>query len=361
MKNRNWKAWLQRFAAMSCIVSMLSVNLLSVCATDDVDKLEEETSSLKSELSSLQEDLNSLTDEITTLTRQIEDTNDSIEKAELDLVAAKLNEEMQYDAMKKRIKYMYETGNPSFIEMVCDSESMSEFLNKSEFVQTITEYDKNLLQELKIIRVDITAKEEKLEEQQEELEEMQNELDEQQEELTAAISSTKGKLKSSSEALTKAKAAQKAAKEAMKNSSSSSSNKTTTSKSDSNKNSSSNSSTTQDTSSDLVLFAALLQCEAGTSNYDSLLAVATVVMNRVESSRFPNTIRGVIYQSGQFSPTWNGSLKRVLSKGPCSLAYQVAQDAMNGKRLGKVADCHYFNATWATSHNGVTVGGNIFW
>ena len=53
---------------------------------------------------------------------------------------------------------------------------------------------------------------------------------------------------------------------------------------------------------DLVLFAAILECEAGSSGYDGLLAVATVIMNRVESPRYPNTLKGVIYQSGQFSP-----------------------------------------------------------
>src|SRR5699024_8440843 len=72
----------------------------------------------------------------------------------------------------------------------------------------------------------------------------------------------------------------------------------------------------QSDTSDLVLFAAILECEAGSTDYNALLAVATVIMNRVESPRYPNTLSGVIYQSGQFSPTWNGSLSRVLERGP---------------------------------------------
>lgn len=386
MKKSKLKVKLRAFIALSCAVSMFAVSIPAVHA-DEVQKLEQESSELQSELSTLQGQLSSLSEKINTLTTKINTTNEKIKKTELDLVAAKLNEDMQYNAMKKRIKFMYETGNPSFIEMICASGSMVEFLNKAEFVKNITEYDKNLLEELKEAKEDIQKKEESLKNEQEELLELQDELANDRTELNRAISSTKGKLKDSSEALKKAKEAQAAANTALnqtQNNNTTSktdktdttdradktdktdSNKSDSNKSDSNKKPSSSSnassSSSQSTSTtDLVLFAAILQCEAGTSSYDSLLAVATVIMNRVNSSRFPNTLSGVIYQSGQFSPTWNGSLKRTLAKGPCSLAYQVAGDAMAGKKLDRVSNCLFFNATWATNRNGVTVGGNIFW
>ena len=60
-----------------------------------------------------------------------------------------------------------------------------------------------------------------------------------------------------------------------------------------------------------------------------MLAVATVIMNRVESSRFPNSISGVIYQSGQFTPARSGKLARVLSNGKISSScYQAAAEAL---------------------------------
>lgn len=358
MRKHRLKAKLRACIALSCAISMFAISVPKVYA-DDVDQLEEETSALQSELSTLQNELTSLSTRINVLTDKINTTNETIKKTELDLAAAKLNEEMQYTAMKKRIKFMYETGNPSFIEMVFASDSMSEFLNKTEFVKNITEYDKNVLEELKEARRDIAEKEKSLEKEKEELQTLQAELTTERSSLNKAISSTSGKLKASSDALKAAKAAQTAANDALGTSkpSGGSSKKEPSSGSSSASSSSKPSSSTND----LVLFAALLQCEAGSSNYDALLAVATIVMNRVESSRYPNSIYGVIYQSGQFSPTWNGSLKRVLAKGPSSLAYQVAGDAMNGKRLGKVKNCYSFNATWATSRKGVTVGGNIFW
>ena len=110
---------------------------------------------------------------------------------------------------------------------------------------------------------------------------------------------------------------------------------------------------------DLVLFAAILQCEAGGYNYDGILAVATVIMNRVESPAYPNTISGVVYQSGQFAPTWDGSLSRVLQSGPVSLCYQVAQEALGGARLASVSGCYQFRSA-STGMSGINVGGNVF-
>lgn len=355
MNYRNIKARIQRCVAVFCVASLISVEVLSVSATNTVNQLEQQTAALESELSALQNNLNSLSKEITALTDKISTANESIEKIELDLAAAKLNEDMQYDAMKKRIKFLYETGNPSMIDMVCNSQSMGEFLNKTEFVKSITEYDRELLKELEVVRAEIAAKEEALKQEKEELMRMQTDLNTQKASLNSAILSASDRLSESSEALANALKAQNAANGVTGGTSTStpSGGNSDTSGSSSNQGSVS--------TNDLVLLAALLQCEAGTSNYNALLAVATVVMNRVASGRFPNNLHDVIYQKGQFSPTWNGSLKRVLSQGPASLCYTAARDALNGKRLPAVQNCLFFNASWATNKNGVQVGGNIFW
>jgi spore germination cell wall hydrolase CwlJ-like protein len=68
------------------------------------------------------------------------------------------------------------------------------------------------------------------------------------------------------------------------------------------------------TASDLRLMASIINCEAGAESYQGKLAVGIVVMNRVSSDLFPNTIRKVIYQKGQFSPVRNGSLKKRLAQ-----------------------------------------------
>jgi len=333
---KNFKTLARRLLAMSCAIVFCSTGIAA--QADDVSNLEQQTTNLQNQLDKLNNELNSLSSEITTIASQIDEANAEIEKAELDLAAAKLNEEMQYTAMKKRIKFMYETGNPSFLAMICQSKNMADFLNRTEFVRNITEYDRQMLSDLKEIRADIEDKEASLKEEQANLLSMQETLKSKSDELNTKISSTSGELQASAEALANAKAAQNISSEG------------------SNKPAPPDNISTDD----LVLFAAILQCEAGTSNYDALLAVATVIMNRVESSSYPNTIYGVVYQRGQFSPTWNGSLSRVLAKGPASLCYQTAQDALNGSRLSSVRNCYYFNATW-TGHQGTVVGGNVFW
>lgn len=65
---------------------------------------------------------------------------------------------------------------------------------------------------------------------------------------------------------------------------------------------------------DLRLMSSIINCEAGIEPYQGKLAVGIVVMNRIKSKSFPNTLKGVIYQRGQFSPVRNGSLNRRLSE-----------------------------------------------
>lgn len=348
-------------------------------ADDTVDSLEKQTNGLQNQLDSLNQDLTSLSAEITDLASKIEDTDASVQKAELDLAAAKLDEQLQYDAMKKRIKYMYETGNTSLLQIIFSSESMGDFLNKAEFVKNITEYDRNMLDELQKVHELVAKKDSDLKAEQASLAEMKTNLDQQEQELNDKISSTSGELQASSEALAKAKEAQAAAAAALKKKQEEeaaaekqkqeeAANAAASNTSGSSGNTDSGSSggnttiTVPDTpaaTTDLVLFAAILQCEAGGYNYDGILAVATVIMNRVESPAYPNTISGVVYQSGQFAPTWDGSLSRVLQSGPVSLCYQVAQEALGGARLASVSGCYQFRSA-STGMSGINVGGNVF-
>ena len=358
-------------------------------ADDTVDSLEKQTNGLQNQLDSLNQDLTSLSAEITDLASKIEDTDASVQKAELDLAAAKLDEQLQYDAMKKRIKYMYETGNTSLLQIIFSSESMGDFLNKAEFVKNITEYDRNMLDELQKVHELVAKKDSDLKAEQASLAEMKTNLDQQEQELNDKISSTSGELQASSEALAKAKEAQAAAAAALKKKQEEEKRKTgmleykyvllvmsnfamlqtaskNTSSSSGNTDSGSSGGNTTITvpdtpaeTTDLVLFAAILQCEAGGYNYDGILAVATVIMNRVASPLYPNTISGVVYQSGQFAPTWDGSLSRVLQRGPVSLCYQVAQEALGGARLASVSGCYQFRSA-STGMSGINVGGNVF-
>ncbi|MCC8152478.1 MAG: cell wall hydrolase [Lachnospiraceae bacterium] len=110
-------------------------------------------------------------------------------------------------------------------------------------------------------------------------------------------------------------------------------------------------------SDDLSLLAAIIYCEAGAESYEGQLAVGAVVMNRVKSGSFPNSISGVIYQSGQFSPASSGKLSRVLGNGSAtSSCYQAAQAAINGE--DNTGGALYFHAG---SGNGTVIGNQVFY
>lgn len=81
---------------------------------------------------------------------------------------------------------------------------------------------------------------------------------------------------------------------------------------------------------DVTLLAALIYCEAGAEPYEGQLAVGAVVVNRVQSSVYPNTISEVIYQKGQFSPAASGKLARVLAQGASDSCYRAAREALSG-------------------------------
>ena len=84
--------------------------------------------------------------------------------------------------------------------------------------------------------------------------------------------------------------------------------------------------------SDRELMAAIIYCEAGAEPYQGKVAVGAVIMNRVRSSRFPNTISGVIYQRGQFGPAITGKLGRVLASGKATAeCYKAADAALVGE------------------------------
>ena len=375
--------------AIACVIVIGMVNTVAY-ATGTVDVLQQQTNALQGQLNNLNGELTTLSDEITELAGKMDETNTEIDKAKLALEAAKVREEVQYDSMKLRIKYMYEDGRSNILEVLLSSESMAEFLNKTQFISSITEYDRGMLEDLKEIHQTIQTKTKALEETQEKQKKQQKEMEAKQKQLNDAIASTSSELQISREALARAKAAQAAAEEAKRraeeeekraeaakdkaqdtgtSSSSKTDSSTTTitpsktpAQSEQKPSSSSETvtgSSTSVSSSDLVLFACLLECEAGSTNYDGILAVATVVMNRVESPRYENTVRGVIYQKGQFSPSWSGSLDRALARGPKDLCLQVAREALAGKRLAAVANCYSFRAA-SGGHAGIVIGGNVF-
>lgn len=108
---------------------------------------------------------------------------------------------------------------------------------------------------------------------------------------------------------------------------------------------------------EVLLLAALIQCEAGGECYEGKVAVGAVVMNRVRSGRYPNSMSDVIYAPGQFTPAGNGKVAGVLANGPKSSCIQAAQEAING--IDNTNGAVNFRQA-KTGHAGLVIGNHVF-
>ncbi len=109
---------------------------------------------------------------------------------------------------------------------------------------------------------------------------------------------------------------------------------------------------------EVTLLAAIIQCEAGGEKYEGQVAVGAVVMNRVKSSKFPNTIEGVIYQKGQFTPVKSGALAKRLSGTIKQSCYDAAREALAG--VDNTGGALYFRMK-NLGRTGLEIGCHVFY
>ena len=119
--------------------------------------LEEEIEDLDSELINLYTEIGVLEDQITEKQAEITEKESEIEVAQADYDAAVEQEQQQYEAMKIRIKYMYEQGNESYLELLLESKGFSDMLNKVEYIEDLYEYDRKMLLNFQAIEEEIAV------------------------------------------------------------------------------------------------------------------------------------------------------------------------------------------------------------
>ncbi len=112
------------------------------------------------------------------------------------------------------------------------------------------------------------------------------------------------------------------------------------------------------TASEVDILAALIQCEAGGEPYEGQVAVGAVVMNRVRSGGYPNTITDVIYASGQFVPASKGKMESLILNGTTKASCrQAANEAING--ACNVGDALHFRRN--NGRAGLVIGNHVFY
>lgn len=155
--------------AVLAAVLAASLAVTPVFAAPDVEGIRQSKEASENALESLKNDLAKTIENINELEDQLVETGEKIAQAEADLAAAQEKEDEQYEAMKLRIRYMYEEGNTSFLTGLLESKSISEVLNKAEYIQNVHQYDRQKLEEYVETKKQVETLKAELEQQQTEL------------------------------------------------------------------------------------------------------------------------------------------------------------------------------------------------
>lgn len=152
-----------------------------------IRELESTRSSLQSYIRQLDEQVNEIASRITELERKIEEKKEEIAQKEEELKQAEAEVDARYELMKKRICYMYERGEDSFLMLFLESGSIAELLNRVDYAKQISDYDRRMLEELQELRDMVAECKAVLEREQEEQELLLEELESQKAAVDRAI------------------------------------------------------------------------------------------------------------------------------------------------------------------------------
>lgn len=143
----------------------------------------------------LDANLESLNDELSRLDTEIAEKEGEISNTQEELSEAKQVEKKQYESMKLRIKYMYEKGDSSYVDLLMQAKSLSELLNKAEYIGKISAYDRQMLNEYAAVKEEIAEKEKSLEAERAALLSLQEETEARQASVEQLLSAKQAELK----------------------------------------------------------------------------------------------------------------------------------------------------------------------
>ena len=158
---------------------------------DQINDLSGEKDDVDAQISELTGQIAEIMASVSLLEDEIADTQVQIEQAQKDYDEAKAKEEAQYHAMKKRIQYLYEKGETSYLELLMEAKSWSDMLNKAEYVQEIYTYDRKMLDNYAATVQEVAQLKESLEEQKSELEAAEYELEQEKASLQVSLDEQK--------------------------------------------------------------------------------------------------------------------------------------------------------------------------
>ena len=330
-------------------------------------------STLNAELSQVSSNLSDLEEKIAAKETEIDVMNANILQVQEDIEEAIRLKDEHYEAIKQQIKFMYERSDYLYLELLFSSGSVADFINKNNYIEQLEAYQQKVLQEYKEAQEKLETLEAELQLDMALLEEQKGVLDDykvqvvaEQSRVSGLVSQTSKSINATASQISDAEAQALAYEQQIKEQEENISALQAKLVEEIRMAQLAAQSSWRDISEvtfaegERYLLANLIYCEAGGESYAGQVAVGSVVMNRVLSSVYPNTITGVIYQSGQFSPVASGRLALALSENRATAScYQAADEVMSGTT--NVGNCVYFRTPIEGITPKYTIGGHIFY
>lgn len=179
-------------------------------AKELIDSLKGSKEDIQSEVEKLDKQLNEISGKVKELESRLSKKRQEIADTESALNKAKEQEKKQYRNMKKRIQFMYENGQTSYVEMLLSADSFTDFLNAVEYITQISQYDRKMLKEYQNMQVTIADTQKTLETDYASLQSLQAKVQEEKQAVAALESAKKGELNDVADDLTDAQTVAKA-------------------------------------------------------------------------------------------------------------------------------------------------------
>ena len=328
---------------------------------------------LNEKLSASGEKLSSIEDAVNAKQSEIDATNIQVADMQAEI-------DQQYASMKLRIQFMYENNNATILSTLLSAESLSDLLSKSEYIQQISNYDHQKMQELSDLLASLKETQAKLEEEMTELVTLKDDAAREADNFAVLLSQCQTELDTTSDSITDAEAlaleyekqieqemlerqrreaARKAQEEADKANNAGNTGGNSSSGSAMVDQNALNNVLKNHTAEDVAMLAAIIECEAGNQSYEGKCAVGSVVINRVADPRFANSISGVIYAPYQFSPVASGRFAIVLARGANAACTQAAIDVLNGYININALYFHVYDSS--VDVGGTVIGDHVFY
>ncbi len=332
---------------------------------DHIDDLKDTEAGLQSDLKDLNAQMTAVSSKLEELEGQIADKEEAIRITGEEIEEAKKTEAWQYDCMVKRIQYMYESGETDYLELLFSAQSFSDFLNYSDYFSAIADYDENMMAEYEATRQRIEEEEAKLLQEKADLDDLYLAAETEKNKVSSLISQTNSNIQKYGDKIATAEEEARAYEAELKKKEEDIETLKKIIEQEKALSAAAAKATWRDISEvtfadgDKKLLANIIYCEAGAEPYAGKLAVGAVVINRVLSSKYPDTVVGVIYQKSQFSPVASGRYELALAVDKANAdCYKAAEEAMSG--ITNVGSCLYFR-TPIDGLTGIAIGGHIFY